>query len=638
MAKNVVIIGAGYAGVETALSLNKHREKENVNITLIDKNSYHTLLTELHEVAGNRVSEDAIKVPLGDIFRYTSVKVVKDEITDFNFEEKKVSSANREYDYDYLVMAMGSSPNFFGIPGLKENGFTLWSYDDAIKIRDHIGECFQRASAEEDEIERKKLLTFVVGGAGFTGVEMIGELAWWTKSLAKEYSIKKGEVRLIIADMLPTVLNCLSTENAQKAHKYMEKKLGIEVLLNTRITEVTGDGFSTEDSFIGTKTLIWAAGVTACAATADLLIERNGGSRRIKVDEFLRSEHENVYVAGDLSGLTDENGVLYPAMVENAVQTAKGAANNILRDIKGSEQEEVRVKMHGTMVSVGNYYTVAEIMGKNLPVFLAIIMKYLVNMHYLFEIIGFRGVGRYLYHEVLERKQRKLIVEKHWSTRMQAWWLVPLRLFLGGVWLNEGIKKVTGGWLTNPKIASFLGMAADATTGATAAGEYVARYDDVFNMNLGILNFLIGKESRLVDGITISSNLFAKIQLFKIAGVSPVDWFLRNVVLASDGTSMFFQILVVILEIGFGLMLIGGAFSFIAALGSIGLISMFITSTGIFFESWWMVFAAIAIMGGAGRAFGLDYYIMPYLNNVVEYYRKNRKLKLFFKGSFDRLK
>ncbi|MGI6563368.1 MAG: FAD-dependent oxidoreductase [Clostridia bacterium] len=637
MSKKVVIIGAGYAGVETALTLNKLNKGKELDITIIDKNSYHTLLTEIHEVAGNRVSEDAVKIPLNKIFKFTGVNTVCDKITKYDFDNKKVYSDTKEYPYDYLVMAIGSSPNLYGIKGLKEYGFTLWSLDDAVRIREHIIHCFAKASNEEDPEKRSALLTFVVSGAGFTGVEVIGEIARWVKSLCKEYRIHKSEVRLILADLLPRILNNLSEDSAIKAHKYLEKKLNVEILLKTSVKEVTPEGFMTQNDFIKTQTLIWAAGVRACYDVDELPIEKACPTQRLKVDEYCRTDYPNVYAAGDVSGLIcHADDRVYPAMVENAIQTGHGVAVNIWNDVQGKEQEIVEVKMRGTMVSVGNYYAVAEILGKKLPAWLSLIMKYLVNMHYLFGIVGFAGVARYLYHEVLERRQSKHFLEKHWSTRVQAWWLVPLRIFLGVTWLIEGINKVKEGWFTSPKLASFLGMAADGVTGATSAQAVAKRIDEIFELKLHIINFLIGKETYMLQGEPLSSTMFAKIDIFQFGNFNLVPWFLKNVVLAGDGIAMFFQVLVVILEIGVGLLLIGGAFTFLSSLVSVGLLAMFVTSTGLYQSSWWMPFAAIATMGGAGRAFGLDYYLIPYLCNVWDSLRKNKKLRLFFKGSFDR--
>ena len=555
------------------------------------------------------------------------MKVVQDDLTEFDFQNNKVASNNHEYRYDSLILGTGSKPEFYGVPA--EAAFTIWSYEDAIKIREHIKECFVKAAAEKDEKEIEKLLTFVVAGAGFTGVETIGELAHWTREMAREHEIDREKVRLILVDMLPRVLNSLSEKNAAKTHRYLEKKLRVEIMLDTGIKEITPDGFSTEGSFIPSKTIIWAAGVTAGEAVERMAVEKNKPSKRLVVDEYCRTEHENVYAIGDICGMRDENGKEYPAMVETALHSAEGAAKNILNAIRKKEPDKVTIKLHGCMVSVGNFYGVAEIMGKTLPAFLAVLMKYLVNIHYLFGIVGFKGVGRYLYHEFYERKQRKILPEKHWSRRMQVWWLVPLRMFFGVTWLLEGIKKVTQNWLTEAKLASFLGMSTDGITSATGSAGYITELHETFSLDLGILHFILGEERSLVEGSIIGTEMFAKLEVLHIGNFNLVNWFLQNIVLANDATAMFFQVLVVILEIAVGLMLLGGAFNFIGSVISFGLMMMFLTSTGLYEKSWWMVFASIATMGGAGRGFGLDYYLLPWLNNLWDNFRKNGKLKRY---------
>lgn len=632
--KKIVIVGAGYGGIKAALVLNRHGKKDNLDITIIDRHDYHTLLTELHEVAGNRVSEDAVKIPLKEIFRYTGVKIVQDEIKTFDFKNNRVVSDNCEYKYDYLVVGTGSKPNFYGIPA--ESAFTLWSFEDAVRIREHIKKCFERAAHEKNEKELSGLLTFVVAGAGFTGVEMIGELAHWTKDLAREHEIDFKKVRLILVDLLPRVLNTLKEKISVKAQRHMEKKLGIEVMLKTTIKDITPDGFSTGECFIPAKTIIWAAGITAGDSAGSMDVEKTSRSKRLVVDDYCRTEHKNVYAVGDICGLKDKEGKEYPAMVESALYSAEGAARNILNGIRQKEPEKVEFKLHGCMVCIGSFYGVSEIMGKSLPVLLSILMKYFVNMHYLYETVGFRGVGRYLYHEFYEKKQRKILPEQHWSTRMQAWWLTPLRMFFGVMWLWEGIKKVTENWLTSPKLASFLGMGADSVSSASATAAYVTRIDDIFNLDIGILHFILGQESRLVEGNTIASDFFAKLEILHIGDFNLVNWFLQNIVLANDTIAMIFQVLVVILEIAVGLMLLGGAFSFIGSVISFGLMIMFLTSTGLYEKSWWMIFASIATMGGAGRAFGLDYYLQPWLNNIWANLKRNGRLKLFFKGALHR--
>ena len=187
----------------------------------------------------------------------------------------------------------------------------------------------------------------------------------------------------------------------------MEKKLGIEVMLNTRVQNITREGFSTGDKFIRTNTIIWAAGITANDAAACMFAKKAVKSGRIAVDEYCRTEHKNVYAIGDVCGLTDEHGMEYPAMVETAIQTAEGAAKNILNSIRNRKPEKVEVKLHGNMVSVGNYYAVSQIMGRTLPAWLSMIMKYLVNIHYLWEIASFRGVrNMYITNSWRESRER----------------------------------------------------------------------------------------------------------------------------------------------------------------------------------------------------------------------------------------
>ena len=227
----------------------------------------------------------------------------------------------------------------------------------------------------------------------------MGELALWKRKLCKQYDIAPSEVRLVLVDMLPTIMSNLSKKNIETSHRYLEKKLGVEVLLNTAIKEATPEGVITGNGLLDTKTFIWAAGVRSNPIIDGLPIETVGGQRRVKVDQFGMTGLTNVYAIGDVGGLLDEKEKPYPAMVENAVQTGKGVAKNILAVLAGKKQTPVTVTMHGIMVCIGRWFAVSDIMGKSLPVWLSILMKYVVNMHYLWEITGFRGVYKYLRSE-----------------------------------------------------------------------------------------------------------------------------------------------------------------------------------------------------------------------------------------------
>lgn len=589
MPTKIVILGAGYAGVEAALTLYKKKDKkEELEITLIDKNSYHTLLTELHEVAGNRISDEGVIVPLRDIFRYTDVRLVQDEITSLDLDNNRILSETNEYQYDYLILAAGSQPNFYGIEGMKEHAFTLWSFGDALRIKRHIIDCFVKASQEKDREKRSSLLTFVVGGGGFTGVEMIGELAQWTKSLCVDYGIPKEEVKLILVEALPKILENLPDKSIEKSMKYLTRKLRVEVLTNSPITKLDGEFLTLGNgNTIKTKTLIWTAGIKATSLCDTVSCDKNKACR-IVVDKYAQTEKKNVYAVGDLAAFKVDNATL-PALVETALQTGKGAALNILNDIRGKEKVELKPKLHGVMVSIGSYFAVSDIMGKQYPRFISLLLKYLVNVHYLFGIGGFELVIRYLKHELLEKKQKKTIIERHWSVMTPSFWLVPIRLFLGYSWLAEGWAKVKEGWFTDKLLAGLAAADAGSSASTSETGE---------------------KVFRIITETTPSW----------------YAWIADNIVIPN---AMLFQWLIVLAEIGIGLALISGTFTFIAALGGLALNINFILSTGLYEYNWWYIPAALCLLGGAGRAFGVDYYLIPYLMRQWRYFTRNRGIKLF---------
>jgi NADH dehydrogenase len=165
LSNNIIVLGAGYGGVTAAQTLHKKLKKHpDSTITLIDRNSYHTLLTELHEVAGKRIEEDALEIDLERIFSSTRVNIVQDEINDIDFENQILSSDDHQYSYDYLIMGAGSKPSSCGVEGVEEHAFTLWSMDDSKSIRRHVEKCLQEARMTDDQAERKELLSFAVAG------------------------------------------------------------------------------------------------------------------------------------------------------------------------------------------------------------------------------------------------------------------------------------------------------------------------------------------------------------------------------------------------------------------------------------------------------------------------------------------
>lgn len=593
--KRIVIVGGGYAGIEAGLTLHRRlKRREKVEIILINQHPFHTLLTELHEVAGGRVSEDAVTVPLRHIFQYTRVKVIQDVVTEFDLAGKKVRSKDREYFYDYLIIALGSQPTFYGIEGMEEHSFPLWSLDDALRIRRHIRDMVAEAARSSDPFVRQSYLTIVVGGGGFTGIEMIGELIRWKRQLAREFNVQLSEIRLILVEAMNRILPTLDESLARRVAEYLDRN-NVQVITGHPISKVEEDKVYLNSGLaIPTRTLIWTGGVVANATVqASELPKTKRG--RIVVNDYLQVEgYPEVYAVGDNCGLQwEEDGACIdmPALVESAVQTGKTAALNIIADLRGKRLRISRPKYHGLMVSVGRTWGVAEIMGVPLVGLLSIVMKHLVNIHYLFGIAGFEQVFRYLHHEFLDLKPSyQSFLEVQFTRQRPLFFLVPLRLYLGYMWLVEGLKKVSDGWWNNVSLGK-----------AVIAVPQVA-----------------GLSQAVPVDVTSGATLMEL--------VSPhtpwwYAWFVERFVYPN---ALLFQRFVIIVEIGLGLAFLFGFMTVIAAAISIGMNLNFLLSTGLY--DYWYIFASIAMFAGAGSVFGLDYFVMPYLMRQWRYFVRNKRI------------
>ena len=386
----IAIVGGGYAGIKAGKTLEKiFKNDDLIEITLIDKNPYHTLMTRIHEVAGHSIELARVKVDFNQIFVKSKVKIITDLIEDIDFEELKLKSFTATYKYDYLILAGGSSPNDLKIKGVKEYGKLLWSAQDAQNIRDHIEKMFTMASQKQEQDKQKELMTFVVVGGGFTGVEMAGELGQLREEFSKEYSINKDEVLIYNIEATSRILSGLKDEGLVKRVENRYTELGVRLLKETAIVEATEDSICLNNgSRIKTKTLIWGAGIKANDLVGRLdLAQGNGG--RIKVNPYMQSlQYENLFLAGDNVHYQDENGFL-PQTVEAAEQTGYTAAVNIASLILKKPLIRHKQNYHGSVVSVGSKYAVAKILGIKLSGTPASLIKRLINYYYLFTILGF---------------------------------------------------------------------------------------------------------------------------------------------------------------------------------------------------------------------------------------------------------
>ncbi len=709
MEKRIVIVGAGYAGILAAKKLAKKLKKQEVDITIIDKNPFHTMLTELHEVAASRVDEDSIKISLKKVFAGRKVNVKLDTVTGIDFNQRKVFASQETYAYDYLVLAAGSKPTFFGIPGAEEFTKKLWSFDDAVILREHIHDMFRKASREPKAEERKRLLTFYVVGAGFTGVEMVGELAEYVPILCEKYDINHEEVTLVNVDGLSRAIPNLTEKLSAKVAKRLEK-MRVKLVLNTFVSAVGEDFIDLKQNDKVTRyscgTVIWAAGIQSADITQDagstLELQRGG---RIQVDTYLRSvKDESVYVIGDnMYYIAEGDERPVPQMVENCEQSADTCAHNITVAITGKGEMEVyKPKFHGVMVSIGGRYAVCHVglPGHffSMPSFFAMFAKHFINIVYFVQVLGWNKIFSYIKHEFFTIRNRRSFVGGHFSNRTPSFLLVALRVWLGAVWVFEGVMKIVEGWFKSPKLNEFFGWAnafydkilnpsaanaapvdgasgataaaadaavrvmssvgntagklihlasdavsgataaaADAVAGATAAADAVAGATGAADAVTGavqstgtvLLNFdFLGLfRTIFVSGKDLSASKIGDYA-FKL-DIPLMNWFLDKLVLPYDGMQLFMQYFIVIAEILIGLALMGGLFTTPAAAFSLVLQFMFVCTTGLYLGTFWMIFAGIAVLIGAGRTFGLDYYVMPGLKKLWKKLPFVRKLYIY---------
>jgi len=594
--KQIIVLGGGYGGVLTTKKLAKQLKKQrDVRITLIDRNPYHTLLTELHEVAANRVDEDSIKIDLKKIFAgFKNVDVILDNIQDIDFHKRVLSSELKTYRYDYLVIGTGSKPTFFGTPGAEENAFTLWSYDDAIRLREQISHMFRQAVKVQDPAIRKEMLTFVVVGAGFTGVEMVGELAEYVDELCTAFLVDRSEVNVHVADMAPKILPILPDHLIRKAEKRLHK-LGVQVTVGKKISAVGERSVTIGGEEIASRTVIWTAGIEGSELIDNLDIEQQGRKRIMTNDKLQSMEHPNVYIVGDnIFYIPEGEKNPVPQMVENAEHSAPLVAYNIVADIRNGEKKSYKPSFHGMMVCIGSRYGVAYIGTKkkmfSMSGFFAMFVKHFINMVYLIQVAGLNKVYSYLLHEFFHVRHNRSFVGGHLAKRSPNFWLFPLRLFVGGMWFVEGWKKLVDIMDDPGKIFLIPAKVADATSSASVAAEGTA--EAAWEAALPVPGF--------IDSI--------------------VQWSMDLMFYKADGSftamAYVFQTGMVLAELLFGILLIVGLFTAISSIATVAMGAMIWASGMASLEMIWYMTGGIALIGGSGSTLGLDYYVLPKLKKV----------------------
>lgn len=367
--KKVGVLGGGFAGLFTVFHLARLLENE-IEITLFDRNNYFLYTPMLHEVATGSVNARHVVVPIRKIVDPTRVHVRCEEVIAVDLQDRTLQTASNRFVFDFLVLAQGSTANFYDIPGVREHSITFKTIADVIRLRNAIIAVLERAAIERDREKRIRLLSINVAGAGCTGCEVVTEIAQFLHIiLGRDYpEIKLSEIRINLIEaagkVLPTFpayLSCVALERM--------RGMGIEVHLNAPITRVDQECIELKD---GTKIpngiLVWAAGIKAVDLIVKPEVQRDAGGR-IVVDAHLEIPgHPGLFAIGD-GARVDQSGTALSSTASVAVQEAKYVAECIRDDIREQETQPFRFRYRGDMASLGFMSGVSEVYGIKIKAF-----------------------------------------------------------------------------------------------------------------------------------------------------------------------------------------------------------------------------------------------------------------------------
>jgi NADH dehydrogenase len=388
----IVVAGAGYAGLHVALRLaTKLRDNPGVQLTLIDRHDYHQALTELPRVAAGTRAADAVRIPLERVLS-ERIRFLQTEVIGFDLADRALQTKEGPVAYTRLVLALGSRPNDFAIPGLAEQTISLYSVADAERVWAAANDALKAAAASSDPEWQRRLATVVVGGGGATGVELAGELAEILPEVARGHGLAPDRPRVVLVEAGPTILAGSSPALIERALGILGR-LGVTVRTDAAIVEATADGLKLRDGqLVRGGVFVWAGGVKApeLVAGSGLPTGHNG---RVKVDQHLRVlDHPEVYAAGDVASVTDpRSGHGLPPLAQIALEEAETVARNLDAELDGGPMEAFRFHDKGFIVSVGPRRGVAEIAGIATGGRLAHVLKDAVEWEYRQSVKHLRG-------------------------------------------------------------------------------------------------------------------------------------------------------------------------------------------------------------------------------------------------------
>ena len=369
--KRIVILGGGFGGMRTAECLEEQlRADPSVSITLVSDTNALLFTPMLAEVAGSSLEPSHISTPLRSSLHRT--EFVRGRAAEINLEQRRVILGNgrlirapgrpREIPYDHLVLALGSVSNYLGMANIEKYAFGFKSLLDAIRIRNHVIEMFERADRESDPSQRRALLTFVIAGGGFAGVELAGALNDFAHGILADYpNLHSEELRVLLVHSRDRILPELSESLARYAQKKMEER-GVGFRLNSRLTDAQPGMVVLSDGEISAATLVWTAGTAPNPLLKSLPVERDSRGAIVVDDTFAVRGHRELWALGDCAAVSDtKHGKTCPPTAQFALRQAEVLAKNIHAKLDGRPTRSFHFDSLGAMCVVGHQTACAEL-------------------------------------------------------------------------------------------------------------------------------------------------------------------------------------------------------------------------------------------------------------------------------------
>jgi NADH dehydrogenase len=388
--KRILILGGGFAGVYTARALEKLLRPEEAEITLVNRENYWVYQPMLPEVISGSIGLTDVVSPIRRLCPRT--RLVMREVQSIDLEQRTVTVSpgfrpvQTTLTYDHLVIALGSVTNFYGMPGMIENAMPFRTLADALALRNHLIHALEEADCEEDPELRKKLLTFVVGGGGFSGVEVVAEINDFIEEVKRQYPrLRHEEMRCVLVQSGDRILPEMAEPLAMFAQKLLRKR-GVEIILNDRLRAATSERAILKSGVeIPCKTILSTVPSAPPPVLDRLSCKKDKGKLAVDTGLALEGYEGQVWALGDCAAVKTASGKFAPPTAQHATREAVTAARNIAAAIRGGARTEFAFEGLGTLGSLGHGSAVAQILGLKIS---GIVAWFLWRTIYLMKMPG----------------------------------------------------------------------------------------------------------------------------------------------------------------------------------------------------------------------------------------------------------